>query len=127
MPKFKQIKLIPSEFILDVWIGRNYDVLNKYNKFYNLTGEDMIGKTENWVDTIYFLPKNGKRNTTRICLKITSLQNKKVLVHEIIHILWHLSTVVGYKMVNDSQEWQAVLADWIYTEILKNNYGELPD
>jgi hypothetical protein len=127
MAKFKQIKLLPSEFTLDVWIGTYKEIWPIYKSYYEITDEDELGLKPNEVGTITPCLGNKKLKEIRIAIKLVSLDNKNILVHEIIHILWHLANKVGYKMVYDSQEWQAVLAEWLYKEILKDNYGKLPE
>ena len=56
---------------------------------------------------------------------LKNLNDKKVVVHELIHALWHIADYIGYKLTYETQEWQAILFEYLYSEVLdKNGYTE---
>ena len=49
-----------------------------------------------------------------------------VLVHELIHAMWHFSRHSGVEMNHDSQEWQAILFEHLYRHCMtKSNWKVL--
>jgi len=41
----------------------------------------------------------------------------KILVHELIHVLWHVAKKSELDMNFDSQEWQAYFVEYLFTEL----------
>ena len=49
---------------------------------------------------------------------VVTLASKDIvtLVHELVHVLWHASSQIGFEMEWESQEWQALLFENLFIE-----------
>lgn len=129
MIRYKEVKLLPTLFSLDVYIvGDRYVndsmsikdrktlskiLQDKYGSGYEYWYEEM--EDANMVFTITSTKKSEYKGQVRIVMIINP--SLKVLVHEIIHAQWHLSKATALDMNYNSQEWQAVMYEYIFTEI----------
>jgi len=123
---FKEIKLLPSLWILDVYVTKDIEKLSKiYQERYAICGCEADNSEENEVFSIESGKKTKLNGEKRIVLCLGSLKDKSILVHELIHVLWHYGKITGSKIIDESQEWQAIFVEWLYNEILKDNYKKL--
>ncbi len=129
MIRYKEVKLIPTPFKLDVYIvGDRYNdnritkkdrqgmaaILNsKYGHGYEYWYEN-TSKINEVFHTIGD-KKSEHEDTKRIVMIIGPCI--KTLVHEMIHVLWYLADASGLDMDYKSQEWQACMGEYIFTEI----------
>lgn len=113
--KYKRIDLLPSKWFVDIWITKNYKTLcNNLSKKYG-------GSFEFWKNEI---------NETQTVLSYENFKGHKyiicclydfdlsVIIHESVHITWHLQDKVNFDYEND-QELQAYYVEYIVEEILK--------
>ena len=129
MIRLKEVKLTPTQFTLDAYIvGDRYNhnritkedrvILSKmFNKRYGGGFEYWHENTGEVNEVFTAHGKNGAEigDTKRIVMVINPCI--KVLVHETIHVLWYLSRESGLDMDFNSQEWQACMGEYIFTEI----------
>jgi len=136
MIKHKEIKLLPTLFSLDVYIvGEKYKhnrisekdrkviasiFVQKYGHGYEYWHEQTNSVNE--VFQVTGATKSEHGNTKRIVMVINP--HIPTLVHEIIHVLWYLSKYSGLDMDFNSQEWQACMAEYIFTE--SKNFKKIP-
>lgn len=121
--KLKTIKLLPTDFYLDVWVGGSVATLAKafakrYGASVEYYKEDM---GINSLSTINTTNESELKGHTRFVM-ILQRKNNKVIVHEILHLLWHMNKRIGLEMSFESQEWQACMFDYVYAEII-DKYG----
>lgn len=122
--KFKEIQLYPSVFTLDVYI---IDDASKLAELF----EERYGADEDFILTLH----------TNLCLSFDTdinshLKGNRVFViifdellphivsHELMHLLWQFSDIVGVEMNDNSQEWQSLFIEYLTSEILKDDYEE---
>jgi hypothetical protein len=121
--KLKTIKLLPTDFYLDVWIGGSVTTLSEaFSKRYGASVEyykESLGI--NSLQTINSTLQSELKGETRFVMLLQTKKNQ-VIVHEILHLLWHMHKRIGLEMTFDSQEWQAWMFDYVYSEII-DKYG----
>lgn len=125
--KTKIIELLPSRWTLDVIVSRSEeDVRNHLLGNYGIHEEYVYdgGKHVNSVVTISTGLDTKYKGESRVLLILESNNKPHIVVHEIIHVLWHLSKHSGIDMHYHSQEWQAMMAEYLFTEIT-NSKGYL--
>lgn len=128
MIKFKQIRLYPSDFSLDVWVGDTIEIAPFYMKYYGFSinrTEGSIGNNE--CALIYSGENCEARGEKRIVIKLMSLDDVGIVVHEAIHALFEFSHVVNTELKYDTTEWNAIMGEYIFNEIMKDNYEEIGD
>lgn len=107
--------MIPTKWFVDVWITDNYEELcNKLSKKYG-------SSTDFWQKELSLRPsvityEDIEKTNYIICLLEDFDLN--VIVHETVHISWHLQDKVNFDYVNDT-ELQAYYIEYIVEEILK--------
>ena len=122
----KEIPILPSEFKVDVIICSDIKQIAKL-------AHKRYGETERWYEenltinsccAIYSKTKSDLKGHLRIVV-ILKNKSKDVLVHELIHALWYSAKYIGYEMKFKTQEWQAVLYEYLYKEAVKNDYQKI--
>jgi len=127
MIRFKEIPLKPSLWTLDVVIGKNEQEVRTFtSQRYQIPEYDF--KDYQVVNTVTWL-ESGKdsilKGEKRILLTLQSF-NKRILVHELVHVLWYYGDRTGCDIVRDTQEWQAIFVEWLFVEVLKkHNYEKI--
>ncbi len=120
----KQIKIHPSEWHLDIIVGKNKKEINEFCK--KRYGLDDFYDMPNECSSIDSGKDSSLKGERRVVILLEKLSNKPVIVHELIHALWHLTKRIGYEMGYDSQEWQAILYEYLYTETVdKKGYVKM--
>lgn len=109
----KEVNLWPAnEWKLDVIVGGSFDDVNEFFKErYGLEYDH----TRNCVYTIDSGTESLLKGHTRIVMRLQSLETS-VMVHELLHVLWHASKCIGFEMNAGSQEWQACMIEMLYNE-----------
>ena len=109
----KEVTLYPSPlWKVDVIVGGTYEQVNDYFKLrYGLEYDD----TDNCVYTIDTASNSELKGHRRIVMRLQSL-DKSVLIHELIHVIWHASKCIGWEMNYGSQEWQACTIEMLFNE-----------
>jgi hypothetical protein len=136
--RFKRIQLAPSEFELDVWIvdeprraGNEITEIIKRSLSIKMSEEygmphqyyyDELLPDCNYVTAHSGIRKGMSGGTTRILMVINP--DLQILVHELVHVLWYLSEHAKVKLTYESQEWQALMTDYLFNEIYE--FDKLP-
>ncbi len=128
MIRYKEVKLIPTLFKLDVYIvGDRYNdnriakkdkeqLASIFNRKYGHGYEywfEVMGVNE----VFNTIGSKKSEHADRKRLVVVINPHIETLVHEIIHILWYLADASGLDMYYKSQEWQACMGEYIFTEI----------
>jgi len=120
---YKEIRLVPTLFYLDVFIGKTKELPKIFNNFYGASVDyykDTITPLQ--VCTINSTHKSKFNGEIRIVLNVKNF-DIPILFHEINHVLWHLHKLTGIELNYNSQEWSSYFLENIYNEIIrKDNY-----
>ena len=125
---FKQIRLIPTLFLLDVYVTTKTDKLNElFKECYGLTDDYLFQDplTPNSVMTIYSSKDSKLKGQKRFILLLESLKKMPVVVHELNHIKWHLAKETNLEIVDDSQEWQSYFMEYLTEKVLGKDYEKV--
>ena len=115
--KFKEIKIQPSLWTLDVIVGGSQKKVNKLCKKRYGIGDYMDSEKDECSE-VQTHKKSELKGERRIVIIIASLKDKRAVVHELIHAMWMFAKAIGYEMNYNTQEWQAVLYEYLFHEIL---------
>jgi hypothetical protein len=120
----KSIRIAPSVWYLDVLEGE-YDNRMKYlNDNYETEDFIPLDREGDFVTCLY--SKNRDDNQYRLILSIDSVEDHITVVHEIVHIIhtWAKETMTDLSY--DSQEWQALLSEYLFEKITsKDDYKKV--
>jgi hypothetical protein len=129
MIRFKEIRLFPTLFYLDVFIIEPYKEDDEKNNLlreklsklmsdrYGAAKQYYYNELEsiNWVNTIKTTDTSIVKSERRIVLVI---EPKIVnLIHENVHVLHHLSEMTGLETDHNSTEWNAYFLQYLFEEI----------
>jgi hypothetical protein len=122
MIKFKTVQFHPSNWKLDIW-----NVPNKEMSRMNKLAEKRYGYCSRFDQNECALMETADTSILKGESRIVIVYDGRdfVLIHEMIHALWYYSKHSGVEMNYDSQEWQAILFEYLYIEALKNNWKKL--
>jgi len=116
--KFKNIKLLPTHHTVDVWVCDDLDELSMlFSKRYGANKEHYESEVTPYQVAMITATKSsmGKGDTFIVCnMKDIDLS---VLVHEIFHILCHLSGETGIEIGPKSQEWCAYFSEYLFNQM----------
>jgi hypothetical protein len=125
MIRFKEIRLFPTEFTLDVYVVDDASILS--DMF-----EERYGADESFILTLktneclsFETDLYSDLKGDRVFVLILDNLKPYIVAHELVHLLWQLSETIGVEMNPDSQEWQALFIEHLTSEILKDNYHEI--
>ena len=107
--KHKVIELNPTDICLEVYIGKDKDVIKSVIKN---NGKDKSF----WKEHIDKDPCTI--NMGNHIIIVLQDFNPQDIVHESVHASWELAKIVGYKFSYKNQEQQAYQVDFIVGEIL---------
>lgn len=113
---FKEISIQPSKWHLDIIVCKDKKETEQFYKDRYGIPDPEVG--ENECASIDSAKKGQLKGEHRIVIHLMSLSNKSIIVHELIHALWYTSKAIGYEMNYDSQEWQAVLFEYLFREVI---------
>ena len=136
MIRHKEIKLIPSFHKLDVYIvgnRYNHNAISKNDRksIASIFHAKYGGGYEYWYENTKRVnevfdtvgDKSSEHESMRRIIMIIN-PSIEVLVHEIVHVLWFLAKLSGLDMDYKSQEWQACMQEYIFTEV--KNFKKIP-
>jgi hypothetical protein len=128
--KHKEIKLLPSQWTMDVveCAKEDFERLDIWmHKRYGLPTCELVGQNINAVHSIKSSSKSILKGKKLILLAVNDLNDDGVLVHELIHALWYHAEHVGYEMHYETQEWQAIMFEYMFNEIKdKKGWKKVP-
>lgn len=126
--KYKEIKLLPTLFYLDVFITNDDELLRKtFNKFYGIDTVEMIEKGITADDSVTHIKSTEEskfKGSIRIVMILRDFDSA-ITFHEIIHVLFRLELLSGININSDSQEWVACMAEYIYNQYNINDYSTI--
>jgi hypothetical protein len=111
---FQEIPLYPTLFKVDVWVCNDLDNLSVY--FHNRYGRSVEyykeELTPNQVSSIETGDLCELKNETRIVMNVYSF-NLSIMVHELNHVVYHLSKHCGLETNYESQEWVSYMLEYL--------------
>lgn len=112
----KTINLFPSDFKCDVVITENFKFLDNLGlERYGLAEDVDPIRPDSCTAVITGINSQLKGKTVFvICLRTFE---ERIIVHEILHLLYQCSREIGWEMGADSQEWQCLMLDYIFAQI----------
>lgn len=126
---FTQVSVPMTEFKIDVMIGgtKEENQIIQINR-YGFSEEDVDGIEENECVSLTS-GKNGiikPQKTFLLHLKEKPLENIPVFVHEIWHLMFHISEIItDFKLSGNTQSWAACMIEQISRDIINAKYEEL--
>jgi hypothetical protein len=120
--KFKTVKLHPTEFSLDVWIGDSIEYFSElFNKRYG-DSKEYYKETLTLNQVMIIDPTDGSEcaGERRIVLNLDDF-DLVTMVHELFHVVMELSFCSGVEVTRESQEWGACMIDYLFREISDEN------
>jgi len=120
----KVIRLVPANWHLDVFLGGTKDERNEL--MLSLFGiPDELPNADDYVHVMQSTKRAQYKGHKRIILVVEKL-DAKVVVHEMMHVLWRANVLIGYEMNYESQEWQATFMEYLFVEIMdKKGYMKI--
>lgn len=125
---FAQIGVPMTEFKIDVMIGgtKEENQLVQRNRYG--FSDDVSDISANQCSTIDS-GKNGiiiPQTIFLLTLKEKPFDNIPVFIHEIWHLVWHISNTIGdFKLNQNTQSWAACMIEEIARDIINAKYEEL--
>lgn len=122
--RVKEIPLLPSNWTLDIiWGGTKKQAAQYMNRRYGAGSEyyeeKMRDKTS-FFTVVSATPQSLCRGESRPFIYLHKW-SELTIVHELVHALWGVAWCVGYEMNDDTQEWQAVLYEYLYKHAIDRN------
>jgi hypothetical protein len=117
--RHKVIELLPSNWTMDIveCAEEDWERLDIWmHKRYGIPMHNLDGQNLNACHSIESSVKSPLKGLKLILLTIKDINDDKVLVHELLHALWHHAQYVGYEMTFDTQEWQAIMLEYMFTK-----------
>jgi len=118
--KFKEVPLLPSNWMMDVveCSRKHADKLaiwmhQRYGLPMHLLEPDDINACHN-IESGTNSPLKGHK---RILVVVEDLKRDDIMVHELIHALWYYAKNTGSEMSFDTQEWQAIMYEYMYKQV----------
>lgn len=110
--KMKEIRIRPANWTLDLIICNDQAKLDTFlDERYSV--QKLVSSLN--VTTNLRLRSTGEM---RIVIALEKM-DYYILVHELVHAMWMIGKHVGYEMNYDTQEWQAVLFEYLYKECVR--------
>ena len=113
----KTIRLIPTLFIVDIWVCDDQDNLARYySKRYGASPQYHIEQvSNNQVATIKSYRESELKGERRIVMNVDSW-NMAYIVHEINHVVYHLAKECGIETNYESQEWISYMLEYLFEQ-----------
>lgn len=125
---FKTIPLYPTAFHVDIWVCSDLDNLCKYfNKRYGASIEyyqDEIN--ENQTMTLVSTRKSELKGIRTIVVNVDSW-NMSTIIHELSHVIFHLSKICGMETNYNSQEWFCYMLEYLYSNCQNDSTFKIYD
>ena len=112
---FKSIPLYPTAFHVDIWVCSSLDNLCKYfNKRYGASIEYYKEETyQNQTFTLVATENSELKGIKTIVVNVDSW-DMGVIVHELNHVIYHLSKICNLETDYNSQEWISCMIEYLF-------------
>lgn len=119
---FKEVRLIPTLFSVDIWVCSDSDNLAKYfNKRYGASTEYYKENyCNNAVEDITATESSEVGGEMRIVMHINSW-DIPTIIHELNHVIHHLARRTGLGTNYECQEWTSYMLEYLFEQC--QNYG----
>ena len=124
---FTQIKVPMTEYKIDVFVGGTKEKIQIIQRNrYGLSNSDVEPIKENECATIDSGQDSIVGCTTRFVIVLKSLDDIPVLIHELFHLMFHISKEIGdFTLSNQSYAWASPMIEQIARDILTAKYEEI--
>lgn len=120
-----ELDLMPSDWVLDVFISDNYDIVNSFTQKRYDTKLKNLGDYLGCAALVQSGEDSKLKGEKRLVVYLEDW-DINVMAHELIHILWKYSEVTGSEMNKESEEWQAIMYTYMFKECCKmDNYKSI--
>lgn len=130
--RLKEIRIQPSNWMLDVYLYTdieefdNPELHEHFSKRYGASADYYREWLTDGTGPGSFVTNIGSTNESELNghnrIVMTYSGEDNVLVHELLHVLWRYAKLSGCEMNYDTQEWQAILFEYLYDQV-KNSKG----
>lgn len=112
---FKSIPLYPTAFHVDIWVCNDQNNLAKYfNKRYGASVEYYLNEnTPNAACTLTATMDSELKGIQTIVVNVDSW-DMGCIVHELGHVLFHISKYCHLEIGQDSQEWFCYMLEYLF-------------
>lgn len=126
---FTQVGVPMTEFRIDVMIGGTKEENQKVQiGRYGFSDGDVADIVDNECVSLTSGSKGviKPQKTFLLHLKNKPLDDISVFIHEIWHLMWHISDTIGdFKLTQSTQSWAACMIEQISRDIINAKYEEL--
>jgi len=119
MYKSKSIKMIPTSFILDVYVTDDTSTLSEVFELLYGADDDFIASLHPDLCITFDTDADSLRKGDIAFVIILKDLNPSIVAHETFHLLWHMEEIVGIEVRDESQEWCALFQEYIISKILE--------
>lgn len=115
IPLFKTIPLHPTLFSLDVWVSRDKETLAKcFHERYGASVDYYIDEYK--PNSVYRLTatKDSDWNGFKVIVMNVETFDLATIVHEINHVIFHLSAYTKIEICYESQEWVSCMMEYLF-------------
>jgi len=118
---FFEVPILPSEWVLDVYVGLNENIPGEFIHRYGGSAceySDLAVGSKMFVTDVRSTIDSVIGGDTRIVLCIEGdSYSDKILVHELLHVLWRYGKLSGCSVTDETQEWQSVLLEYLFEKV----------
>lgn len=127
--KLATIKIPLTLFEVDIVVGGSKDEYSKLlQKRYGLSEVESDESDPNECSTIASSANSDLGGRIQFVLKLDKMPNKNmpVFVHELWHLMWHISNTIGdIKLNKDTQSWGACMIEELFNLITNAKYKNI--
>lgn len=128
--KLAVIKIPMSSFEVDVAVcssPREYILF--LQKRYGIPEHELDDNDRNYTQccTMYSYPESELKGHTRFLIRLKKMPGKDthVFIHELWHLMWHVSNVIGdFKLTRETQGWAANMIEKLFVDIMEAKYED---
>ena len=124
---FTQVSVPMTEYKIDVFVGGTKEERKIIQKNrYGLKDKDVSDTILNECATIDSGIDSIVGNTTRFIVGLESLTDIPILIHELFHLMFHISKEISdFRLSNESYSWASPMIEQIAKDILNAKYEEI--
>lgn len=126
--KISEIPIPMTGFKVDIVIGGSKDDYSMLQqKRYGFTKEEADDSSENECCTMRSGKDSELKGEIRFLLKLKVMpkRNLPVFIHELWHLMWHISNVItDFKLNKETQTWAANMFESLFEGVMGAEYRE---
>lgn len=124
--KIAEVKVPMTDFRVDIIVGgskKEYSIFQQ--KRYGIPEIEADDCNENECCTMETSKESELKGEKRFLLKLKVMpkRNLPVFVHELWHLMWHISgTITDFELNKETQMWAANMFEALFVDIIKSEY-----